>query len=1061
MENQKKIKKFIVLLMGQYKNMFIRGAFPSLIKRKTKKYKKIINYANNIIELDIIDINDNSPIENQINPNLFQDNFIQNEIIALFVIDITDDNYIIELNQVIDNLKHNYSNYNFSIANYILLGIIPNNFLKEQNIPDSSNPLPFFIFHKIGERHKCFCYEMEETEEEIEYNIFFVNYAMFYLIDFDKIYSNEELREIIDKNSGSENKDIKFKNEKELKFIEEKNKKKKIKELSLINKEKEKIETSKKKLIKIKTKEENRHQLLILDYLKKRYINLKCLSVGENKENKEKDKIKRNNSSCIWNIIEENKKEKMIELYKQEKQFILRCLYCYEIPEIQILNDKYMEIRCKNSKDEHHIGKENILNINEYLKNNNPLDGKMKQINYNKNKCNYCKKNQNDIIREFENLMNLEQNEYENISYDEIKNNFFYYYNENKIFFCNICRNFVCQKCKSFHLLFCKSKNGRNSDIINTYENYDEIKYLADEKLIDYEDEVNLNKQFMPLYMFDTFCIKHKKPYNFYCENCNLNLCSDCIEHNNHNILNWIDFENILTLKEEELTKEKNNIKNITMKINEYIQELYNYLNELIQKQKDIINLKEKIIINAKNINNNYNIYKNMKNINYNLKDFDEEKFDKENNIIKKLDILLDYFNEPFIIMPNKLFNKNIEEKIYKNTYTINDLVKNPNFNKYNLNYSITSILVFDEQINKYENKENKNYNKLNENILAYSTNNGDVNFYKIKKEGKSTKIFSFYLYEKNKGIFDMKKIKYEKLLFGGYEQLKIVDIQLEQKKYNIINIIKKENYFFTKNYILNKGIILSYYINKEFNLIIYNDERNDTIPWLLLNDNDNDDKNYENIDCIKNKNYELISLVKLKKRNNITLFVISISNNEEKNNNKDLLLFYNICENDKTKIRLEKILSIQKIDKNENNLFEIHNYNLIICKLDSTIGSFAIINYNNFVIEKIIKLNIYENNKFFNSSFFIIFKSLYVKDNYYLSINNDFQLIQWKFKYESNNIAFNPIESISLNFIKNDFYRFGVNENTSIEKILFFQEINAFITLTNDNKIFYISLDK
>ena len=190
MENQKKIKKFIVLLMGQYKNMFIRGAFPSLIKRKTKKYKKIINYANNIIELDIIDINDNSPIENQINPNLFQDNFIQNEIIALFVIDITDDNYIIELNQVIDNLKHNYSNYNFSIANYILLGIIPNNFLKEQNIPDSSNPLPFFIFHKIGERYKCFCYEMEETEEEIEYNIFFVNYAMLYLIDFDKIYSN-------------------------------------------------------------------------------------------------------------------------------------------------------------------------------------------------------------------------------------------------------------------------------------------------------------------------------------------------------------------------------------------------------------------------------------------------------------------------------------------------------------------------------------------------------------------------------------------------------------------------------------------------------------------------------------------------------------------------------------------------------------------------------------------------------------------------------------------------------------------------------------------------------
>ena len=1055
MENQKKNQKFIILLMGQYKNLFIRGAFPSFKKRKNNRYKKIIHYANNIIEIDIIDIDDNLTIEEQINPELFQDDFLQNNIIALFVIDITDDNYIIELNPIIDNLKQKYSNNNFCISNYILLGIIPNNFIKEQNIPDSSNPLPFFIFHKLGEMQKCFCYEMEETEEEIDYNIFFVNYAMFFWIDLDKMYSNEELREIIDKNTGSENKDIKIKSEKELKNIEDKIKKKKIKELSLINKEKDKLETDKKKLIKTKEKEENRKQLLIIDFLKKRHITLNL------EETKKKEKFKRNNSCSIWNIIEENKKEKMIELYKQEKQFILRCLYCHEIPEIQILNDKFVEIKCRNYKDENHIGKENILNINQYLEINFALKANEKHINYNKIKCIYCNKNQNDLISEFDNFINLEQKEYENIPYDKLKNNFFYYYNENKIFFCNICRDFVCQKCKSFHLLFCKSKNENNKDIINTYENYDEIKYLIDEKIIEFENEVNLNKQFMPLYMFDTFCLKHKKPYNFYCENCNLNLCSDCIEHNNHNILNWIDLENILSLKEEEIEKEKEYIKNISIKINEFIQELYNYFNELIQKKKDLISLKEKIIINAKNINNNYNIYKNLKNINFNIKKFDEKIYGKESNIIKKLGILLDYFNESFTIISNKLFNEKTEEKIFKNTFLINDF----NFNKNNSNYSITSMLVFNKQKNSYENKEykeNKDFNSnfINENILAFSTNNGDVNFYNLEKEGKSTKIVTFYLFKKDKGIFDMKKIKYYKLLCGGYEELKIVDIKINEKKYNIINIIKKDKIFFTRNYILNKDIILSFFINREINLIKYNDNKHGVIPWLLLNDN-NYNNSYIDIDCINNNNYNLISLIKLKKRKNMNLFVISISNNEEKNNN-DLLLLYSIIENKKNNIRLEKILSIQKVDKNENNLFEVFNYNLLICKLETATESIAIININCFTLEKIIKLNsydFYKNNKFFNSSFFVKFKSIYIKDNYYISINNDLELIQWKFNYEENN-TFNSIESISLNCIKNQINRFNRNKNSKIIKLLFFQQINTFIILTNHNLIFYINID-
>jgi len=127
----------------------------------------------------------------------------------------------------------------------------------EQNILDSKEDcMPLLVFHKLAEKQKCFCYDMDESEEEIDYNIFFVNYAMFFWLEFDKIYSNEELKEMIEKNSGNENKDIKIKyyTEKDLKNIEEKRKKTQMKELTLINKEKDKIELSKKKINKNKGK---------------------------------------------------------------------------------------------------------------------------------------------------------------------------------------------------------------------------------------------------------------------------------------------------------------------------------------------------------------------------------------------------------------------------------------------------------------------------------------------------------------------------------------------------------------------------------------------------------------------------------------------------------------------------------------------------------------------------------------------------------------------------------------------------------------------------------------
>ena len=1057
MENQKITKKYRILLMGEYRNLFIRGAFPSLKKRKNKEYKKIIHYNNNIIELSIIDIDEPSLIENQINLN---NNIRLDGIIALFVIDATDDNTIIEINSIIEDIKSKYSNKDIFINEYILLGIIRKTFHVEQNILDSKEDcMPLLVFHKLAEKQKCFCYDMDESEEEIDYNIFFVNYAMFFWLEFDKIYSNEELKEMIEKNSGNENKDIKIKyyTEKDLKNIEEKRKKTQMKELTLINKEKDKKELSKKKLIKIKEKEESKKQNIILDSLKKRYSNRKTNNIDETK-----DKLKKSN---IWNIVEENKKDKLIELYNKENPSILRCPYCYEIPEIQIINDKYIKINCKNYKDENHIGKENIINITYYKKiifEQN--EDKIKQINYNKNKCIYCNKNQDDIIKDFTNFINLEQKESENLSYEDLKNNFFYYYNENKIFFCNICRNFVCQKCKHFHIFFCKQKQNIKDDIINSYENYDEIKNLIDERIIDYENEVNLNKQFMPLYMFDTFCIKHKKLCNYFCDICKVNLCSDCIEHNAHNILDWADSENVLIIKQENLLREKIMVNHLAEKIAELIHELKKYFQKLLEKQLELLDFKEKIILNGTYINNNYNIYKNMKNIEFNMKYFDEEKYQNENNIIKKLSFLLDYFNEPYSIITNKLFNEKTKEKLYKNTSLLNDIFQNkPSISNSNKSsYHITSLINFKEQKIEYKNyithKSNNTYN----NIFAFTTDNGDANFYKIEKNGKFTKILSIFLFSKNKGIFDMKKIENNKLLFGGYEQLKIVDIQISNRRYNIINVINKPKSYFIKNCALNKDIILSYFSNKEINLITLNNNKKEieSQSWSLLNNNCAIN---ENIDCIINNSYELISLIKLDKKEIKNKFIISISNNETTDNNKDIILFYNIDKNKKN-LFLEKYIFLPKINKSENNIFELNNSNSIICLLGNPINSAAIINIkNDYSLENVIKLNNYDigiktMNEYYNFTFFNKYSSIYFMDNYFLSFNKNMDLIQWKFDYENN--KFITIDNLSFNFIKKN-NRFGGNKSTEFKNLLFYQVNNIFIGLTNDDLIYSIILEE
>ena len=152
--------------------------------------------------------------------------------------------------------------------------------------------------------------------------------------------------------------------------------------------------------------------------------------------------------------------------------------------------------------------------------------------------------------------------------------------------------------------------------------------------------------------------------------------------------------------------------------------------------------------------------------------------------------------------------------------------------------------------------------------------------------------------------------------------------------------------------------------------------------------------------------------------------------------------------------------MHIPSIEKSEYNLFEISYSNLLVCKLDFCIENFAIINTSNYTIEKIIQLansELIKNYSFFNSTFFMKHKSLYLKNDYYLSINKDLNLIQWYFNKDT--IKFIPIDNLPLKFIKEDF-NFRGSKNKVIKQLLFFPENNCLIALTNDNFIFNIFLE-
>ena len=218
---------------------------------------------------------------------------------------------------------------------------------------------------------------------------------------------------------------------------------------------------------------------------------------------------------------------------------------------------------------------------------------------------------------------------------------------KSKEIICPECKESILIEIKDYKINLSKCKNGHEIKNI-LFKDYEKTQYIDISKIN------NINNK----------CIKHKKDYDKYCKDCNLNICPLCSkEHKEHNT---IYFDELLNNDE---------INMINMKeLKEYIDKFNNYIKLLIEKLNNVIN----------NMELYYNISNNIININ-------EE---------------LNY--------PNYQVIKNMEQfKNYNNTIIkdIKEIIEEEGYNKFQ-----NIIDIYDKMNNQINNKENIIIQEINEN---------------------------------------------------------------------------------------------------------------------------------------------------------------------------------------------------------------------------------------------------------------------------------------------------------------------------------------------------------
>ena len=514
---------------------------------------------------------------------------------------------------------------------------------------------------------------------------------------------------------------------------------------------------------------------------------------------------------------------------------------------------------------------------------------------------------------------------------------------EKKYYYCKECNEIFCRTCiKSHNLIF---NNNNNNDEENVHH------------------FINLEK-------FDTTCILHNETFDYYCLDCNENICQYCShsQHKGHKTLELDDtnlkrkeftkIKDYLNLEKESLNIASSLMKKLIIRIKKEIKTILEYKDAELKFKENIIKIYEKKI-------DNYNIIQNVKNLLFNHSPF---VIDSKKSYIEQLNYFYEYMNKDSTKIKTKksspssnrnvsLSNDKNRKEIHVNSPQKINKLSDDNKSEEKIKKSREKIKSSDK-IKKARNKKIPKKDEINKLKTYHKKRNtmelDDVDLLKAKDNSKDSKESNKIKPEKKKenrliNSFDEvenKKIKINKIEVNDEKEVNNVDesktsntFESEKaendktpKKIKVKKIVKKVKKKITKKEAEtsinsssissnNKIIVLGDNLigNKTENKTTINNVTNNNINTINVEKENEKEKEKEKLQKKENNNNKdiennIYKKIKLNKKN---------SNNKDNNNKtkKDDIKSEknNAIKNETKKKKEKKDKSVDKKEKKEN----------------------------------------------------------------------------------------------------------------------------------------------
>ena len=325
-------------------------------------------------------------------------------------------------------------------------------------------------------------------------------------------------------------------------------------------------------------------------------------------------------------------------------------------------------------------------------------------------------------------------------------------------------KNYYCKECNE---IFCRTCIKNHNMIFNNNDNQ------------------NLVHHFINLEKYDTTCVWHNETYDYFCLECNKNICQYCY-YSKHKMHKVVDLDDII-LKRKELKKIKDNfkmekenlnlvsqlLKKLFIKLKKEINKILEYKEAELKFKENTINIYEKKI-------DNYFIIKNIKNLLFNTCIIN---IDKNSTYMEQLNYLYEYLNKDLTKVNQNTLDSKKSNSSLNSRLTKGNLSHDKSGNKLN---TISSIDKKEKQ-NKLNNDNSNSHSK--DKVKSY-----DKVKYKIENQDSGSAKNNFIKHEKRSTM----QLENTELLLDSHLNKLVVSKKMKNfKKATILNDIK---YFKTEN---------------------------------------------------------------------------------------------------------------------------------------------------------------------------------------------------------------------------------------------------------------------